>query len=287
MSEAVEEKKTDLDAKLKLFKLRADFNQAMSQFRQNIQAPKKNGTVNFGSTHYSYVQLEDLIGSIDKAIKGTGLSWRQEAKNSENGGVAVRTIISHDNGYDYQSPWLMLSSGAKPQDVGSAITYAKRYSLGTAFGVSSESDDDGQQAQNSASQSKRKSQPRQSRPANNQAKPQPNQKPTKTMPAKLQTIGLLLTQIAEVKKTTVEKLTLAYQKSFKANLEYLSNENAELVINKLTQQLNTVKAEQKAEQKNVGGVDTDDLTNQLDNLSQQNIKDGEAQTAGGEINEIQ
>ncbi len=139
--------------KFQELKLRAAFNKGLAKFRQQVKAPKKNGHVDFtsknGRTKYDYILLDDLIQSIDEGSKDTGLSWRQEVE-TDGQMVKVRTIISHENGYEYQSPWLALSSNNRPQDVGSAITYAKRYSLGTTFGINSETDDDGQEAQRSS-----------------------------------------------------------------------------------------------------------------------------------------
>lgn len=43
--------------------------------------------------------------------------------------------------------WLALPSGGTPQTAGSAITYARRYSLCAALGVAGEEDDDGNAAQ--------------------------------------------------------------------------------------------------------------------------------------------
>jgi len=60
--------------------------------------------------------------------------------------VRVRTVITHSSGFIYQSPWITFMGGT-PQNAGSAITYAKRYSLGASFGISSETDDDGEAAQ--------------------------------------------------------------------------------------------------------------------------------------------
>lgn len=132
-------------------KMRTGYIKGLAMFHQQVAAPKENGHVSFKSTHYDYVLLEDLIAAINTGIKGTGLAWLQDTKTEENA-VSVRTIILHEDGYIYESSWVTIKTSGKAQDIGSAMTYAKRYSLGTAFGVSSESDDDGQKA-NSGTQS--------------------------------------------------------------------------------------------------------------------------------------
>lgn len=133
-----------------LMELKAEFNKGLSQFRANVKAPNKNGHVNFktakgGRTKYDYVLLDDLIAAIDEAIKGTGITWTQDTVNA-NGITRVRTILRCVNGWSEASSWTELPSKGSAQDVGSAITYAKRYSLSATFGVSSDVDDDGELA---------------------------------------------------------------------------------------------------------------------------------------------
>lgn len=147
-------------------KMRTGYIKGLAMFHQQVAAPKENGHVSFKSTHYDYVLLEDLIAAINTGIKGTGLAWLQDTKTEENA-VSVRTIILHEDGYIYESSWVTIKTSGKAQDIGSAMTYAKRYSLGTAFGVSSESDDDGQQANdNNQSKSNQNSGQRESYNAN-------------------------------------------------------------------------------------------------------------------------
>lgn len=130
--------------------LKAKFNEGLAKFRANVKAPNKNGHANFpskkgGRIKYDYVLLDDLIAAIDEAIKGTGITWTQDTVNA-NGITRVRTILRCVNGWSEASSWTELPSKGSAQDVGSAITYAKRYSLSATFGVSSDVDDDGELA---------------------------------------------------------------------------------------------------------------------------------------------
>ena len=62
----------------------------------------------------------------------------------------MNTLITHRSGqFIVSSIPFGLASTAKPQDIGSAITYAKRYGLQAAFGVvvaEDPTDDDGNAA---------------------------------------------------------------------------------------------------------------------------------------------
>ena len=131
----------------KRVELQAAFNTGLANFRSQVKAPAKNGHVNYGTKNgnnkkYDYVLLDDLIKSIDDGLKATGLAWYQEAEIDMKV-IRVRTIIVHTTGFVYHSPWMKFTTNGQPQEAGSAITYAKRYSLGASFGVSSEVDDDG------------------------------------------------------------------------------------------------------------------------------------------------
>ncbi|QMU09292.1 ERF family protein (plasmid) [Levilactobacillus suantsaii] len=151
----------EVDYQLKI-KLQSAFNKGLSHFRQQVKAPKKNGHVGYktksGGKNYDYVLLEDLIKAIDEGLKDTGLAWYQDCETA-NGVVRVRTIVTHENGYSKSSSWMEFKTSGNPQDAGSAMTYAKRYSLGTTFGVSSEADDDGQQATKAAPSNRTAQQP--------------------------------------------------------------------------------------------------------------------------------
>lgn len=157
MSEAVDQAPEAMSVFQEKLKLRVSYGKGLAEFRQKVKAPKEKGHVYYqtkaGKTEYTYVLLSDLIQAIDEGIKGTGLAWIQDSKTEQNS-VSVRTIIFHEGGYVYESSWITIKTSGQAQDIGSAMTYAKRYSLGTAFGISSEPDDDGQQASDN-NQSKR------------------------------------------------------------------------------------------------------------------------------------
>ena len=118
---------------------------ALSLFRKNIKQPVKDGKNPYFKS--SYVTLEGVIKSVDEAMNGTGLSFVQEV-STINGLPSVRTMLMHEDGGTMATEWLSLplKQGATPQDVGSLITYAKRYQLAGFMGISSDVDDDGNQA---------------------------------------------------------------------------------------------------------------------------------------------
>ena len=114
----------------------------MNVFRSQLKQPAKDAKNPFFKSNY--VTLEGVQNAIDAAIKGTGLAYTQIVKNDDNGNVGVETIITHESGQYLTTGVLALRpEKATPQGYGSTITYAKRYQLASAFGVSSDIDDDG------------------------------------------------------------------------------------------------------------------------------------------------
>lgn len=124
---------------------KSELYKALAQFHKNLKQPSKDAKNPFFKSNY--VTLQGVQQAVDKACEGTGLSYSQMVFDSENGGKAVKTIITHESGQTLSMGELSLTPTKKdPQGYGSAITYAKRYQLAAAFGISSELDDDGNNA---------------------------------------------------------------------------------------------------------------------------------------------
>lgn len=92
-----------------------------------------------------YADLANVIDVVKAVAPKYGLSFAQIAHDVENH-AAIETVIMHASG-----EWLSTGTVSVPvtkqdaQGYGSAITYARRYSLSAAFGVGAE-DDDGNSA---------------------------------------------------------------------------------------------------------------------------------------------
>lgn len=255
--------KAKLDFKMEMIKLRASYAKSFNLFEQQVKAPSKNGHVDFtskkgGRTKYDYVTIDDLINSINHGIKGTGLSWQQEAKvdtQGQSSSISVRTIVRHENGYEYVSPWVTFVSSIAPQSIGSAITYAKRYSLSATFGINSETDDDAQQAQDyqSRQQANRPQQSNRIRQnnyntnrqrSNNQQQapdPAPAQSSEKISSEQRETAEALIKTIAESKNQSLESVRNMFLKMFNASVYIdLSYTKANQLIEILTKQLEKI-----------------------------------------------
>ena len=141
---------------------KAELFKAFANFKKKLKQPLKDANNPFFKS--KYVPLENVVQVVDEAMIDTGLSYTQGIADLEEGYLRVDTIVLHESG-EY-----MVIKGSKvkpvkndPQSAGSATTYARRYSLSTAFGIASDPDDDGngasQQAKNNQ-QSKNAQQPK-------------------------------------------------------------------------------------------------------------------------------
>lgn len=114
---------------------------AVNTFRQTVKQPTKDGDNKFLKSRY--VQLEGVVDAIDRALPDTGLAYTQEVV-SEGNQVSVTTLIFHSSGQFIElGPLSVPVAKNDAQAFGSAETYARRYSLSAAFGITSDLDDDG------------------------------------------------------------------------------------------------------------------------------------------------
>lgn len=116
---------------------------ALAKFHKNIIQPKKDANNPFFKS--KYVPLENVTEAIDKVAPEYGLAYAQEAlTDADKGMVGVTTLLTHESGEWIEfEPLFLKADKQTAQGYGSAITYARRYALSSAFGIASETDDDG------------------------------------------------------------------------------------------------------------------------------------------------
>jgi hypothetical protein len=88
-----------------------------------------------------YAKLEVCIDAVLDALNNNGIMLTQKTSLCEDG-VIVETIFLHESGEQMSSGQLHVPAAKHdPQGYGSALTYARRYSLMTACGLAPEDDD--------------------------------------------------------------------------------------------------------------------------------------------------
>jgi hypothetical protein len=114
----------------------------LAEVQEAIEQPKLNAEVRYKNTHFRYADLGELWRVVRAATKGKGLFIH----HTEEGGYIC--VIAHLGDQSAELSRCPANLTGDPQDVGSALTYAKRYSLAAAFGLVAEEDDDGQRGAN-------------------------------------------------------------------------------------------------------------------------------------------
>jgi hypothetical protein len=120
---------------------------AMSAAFAEIESAKKDKQ----NPHFKswYADLASVVEAIKPALKPNGL-WFSQVSHNIPDHAAIETIIIHSSGETMSTGIVAVPvSKRDAQGFGSALTYARRYSLSAAFGVCGE-DDDGNAATKAA-----------------------------------------------------------------------------------------------------------------------------------------
>lgn len=116
-----------------------------------------------------YADITAVIEAIKPALIKHGLFFTQHPQPSENG-ITVETVLHHAGGEHLSLGSLFVPANKNDaQGFGSALTYARRYALVTAFGVPVE-DDDGNAAARGTQQASAVSPPQPKEPAHSKLK---------------------------------------------------------------------------------------------------------------------
>ena len=128
-------------------------SKSLVETQKELKQPLKDAKNPFFKSEY--VPLENVAEAITQTATKYGLAFSQYATTTESGNVSVGTIVFHESGEYIEFPPLILKpENTKPQSIGSAITYAKRYALSAIFGITSDKDDDGNKANGNGEQQK-------------------------------------------------------------------------------------------------------------------------------------
>jgi hypothetical protein len=116
------------------------FVEAQKEF---APALKKSTNPHFRS---SYVDLSGCIEAVIDALHNHGIALIQRTHECETG-IKIETVFVHESGEQMTGGLFHLPADKNtPQGYGSALTYARRYSLMAACGIAPE-DDDGEAAE--------------------------------------------------------------------------------------------------------------------------------------------
>ena len=118
-----------------IIKLSSAICKAQKNFKTAI---KKSSNPYFKSKYADYTEI---LSCVKEALNNEGISILQPIKED-----FVETILLHESGEWISSLTKIYNISNKPQDYGSAITYARRYGLSSILAIDSDDDDDGNTA---------------------------------------------------------------------------------------------------------------------------------------------
>lgn len=110
------------------------------------QASLKAAPFDKSNPHFKnkYASLASVIDTIRKPLADNGLAYTQ-ATQIRDGHLVLVTTLHHTSGQSIAAEY-PLPSVSKPQELGSALTYARRYSLSALVCIAAVEDDDGEGA---------------------------------------------------------------------------------------------------------------------------------------------
>ena len=113
------------------------------------QGAMKNAPFDKQNPHYrnSYASLASVTDTIKGPLTANGLSYSQTTEVRDGAFVLVTTLM-HSSGQWLASAY-PLPTVSKPQELGSALTYARRYSLSAIACIAADEDDDAEGARQS------------------------------------------------------------------------------------------------------------------------------------------
>lgn len=126
---------------------------ALAAFQAELPSIRKGETATVetkggGSYSYTYADLADIAAAVHPRLADYGLSFVACPTLDDQGRFGLAYALLHTSGQE-RAGFYPLPSNGTPQQVGSAITYARRYVLCAVTGVAPE-DDDGRAAEAAA-----------------------------------------------------------------------------------------------------------------------------------------
>jgi len=114
---------------------------ALCKFNAEVKTVEKDSV----NPHFKnkYASLDNIIEDVKPLLAKHGLSFLQMA-GGDGERLTMSTLLMHTSGEWIESePLIMRPAKNDPQGMGSASTYARRYSLSAFLGIATGEDDDG------------------------------------------------------------------------------------------------------------------------------------------------
>lgn len=142
----------------------SELGKALAQVQAELPEVKKERTAKVqmkqgGEYSYTYADLASISAQVLPLFAKNGLSWLTMPTIDDHGHFVLRYELLHSSGESRVGHYPLPDPSAKAQEMGSAITYARRYTLCSVAGVVPEDDDDGRMAQHAPTRQKQGQRP--------------------------------------------------------------------------------------------------------------------------------
>jgi hypothetical protein len=133
---------------------------ALAEALAKAQGEMKNAAKSSDNPYFKskYADLAEVLNVAREPLSKNGLSIMQANEGVTNGYMSVTTLLMHSSGQYIKSTGSFPVGKQDAQGNGSALTYARRYSLAAMLGIAQE-DDDGNSACAPEPKQKPKAQP--------------------------------------------------------------------------------------------------------------------------------
>lgn len=126
---------------------------ALAAIQAKMPHVGKDNTAQMGTYSYSYADLTEITTALLPLLSAQGLAWTTAPTLNDAGAFVLRYALTHTSGESTGGDYPLGSATAPPQQMGSAVTYARRYALCAVTGLApGGEDDDASAAQRGAEQ---------------------------------------------------------------------------------------------------------------------------------------
>ena len=132
----------------------ANLATALAAFQKALPKIGKGSVADAGTYKFKYADLADVSAAVLPLLGEHGLSFSARPTLDEGGRFVLAYELLHASDERRTGSYPLPASGS-PQQIGSAITYARRYALCAVTGVAADEDDDGQAAKETKVQPER------------------------------------------------------------------------------------------------------------------------------------
>lgn len=118
-----------------------ELSKALTKFQKSAPPIEKDKTADISNYSYKYADLATIWGKIRGILADNGLSVIQSPSSYQTE-QSLTTMLAHESGEWVSDTMSLKIVQDTPQGQGSAITYARRYSLCAMLGIVADDDND-------------------------------------------------------------------------------------------------------------------------------------------------